>query len=164
MATTNSYLHEVFMAAIVVKDGKYLVTRRSKNKKRFPEKWTLPGGRLEPADYVNFPRDTENYWYNVLERVLRREVKQEVGLEIDNIQYVASLATVHADGAPSVGITCIADYVSGEVRLQEEETDQFAWVTLEEAKGYDFIDGIYDELAMADLKRKGEKVEWKRFR
>jgi 8-oxo-dGTP diphosphatase len=162
MEITNQYLHEVVMAAIVYRDGKYLITRRSKSKKRFPGKWTVPGGKLETSDYVNWPKDTENYWYNVLERVLRREVAEEVGIDIGNIRYVTSLATIHADGTPSIAITCLADYVSGEVKLQEGEADQHAWVTSEEAKGYDFIDGIYEELIMADGVRLGKKTEWKR--
>ncbi|OGZ35371.1 MAG: hypothetical protein A3A94_00680 [Candidatus Portnoybacteria bacterium RIFCSPLOWO2_01_FULL_43_11] len=99
----------------------------------------------------------------MLERTLRREVKEEVGIEINNIEYVTSLATVHKDGGPSLVISCLADYVSGEVKLQPEESDQSVWVNLEEAKKYQLIDGIYDELIMAEKKRKGEKTEWKRF-
>lgn len=160
--TEKNLLHEIVITAIIVKDGKYLITRRSPNKKRFPGMWTVPGGKLETSDYASLPKDTEHYWYNVLEQVLRREVREEVGLEIANIDYVTSLATIHADGAPSLVISCMADYVGGEVTLQEEETDEHAWVTLEEAKAYELIDGIYDELAMADQKRRGDRSEWKR--
>ena len=101
-------------------------------------------------------------WYNVLENVLRKEVRDEVGLEIKNIEYLTSLARVHEDKNPSLVISCIADYVSGEVKLQEEETDDFAWVTLKEARNYKLIDGILDELALAEKKRKGIKEEWQR--
>ncbi len=159
---TNKLLHEIVITAIIVKNGKYLITRRSKTKKRFPGLWTVPGGHLEIEDYIKLPKDTEFYWYNVLEKVLRREVKEEVGLEIKNIEYVTSLATVHADGNPSLVISCKADYVSGNVKLQEGETDSYAWVSLEEARRYDLIDGIYDELVMAENKIKGIKSEWKR--
>ncbi len=158
----NQYLHEVVTTAIIVKDGKYLITRRALTKKRFPGMWTVPGGKLETNDYINLPKDTKDYWYNVLEQVLKREVAEEVGLQIKNIEYVTSLATVHADGAPSLVISCMADYANGEVRLQENETDKFEWVTLEESKNYELIDGIYDELQMADNQRKGIKTEWKR--
>lgn len=158
----NQYLHEVAITAMVVKDGKYLIIRRSPNKKRFPGMWTVPGGKLETDDYTTLPKDTTDYWYNVLERTLRREVKEEVGIEIKNIEYVTSLAAVHADGAPSLVISCIADYESGEVTLQAEEADELAWVSLAEAKDYDLIDGIYDELVMAEQHRKGEKREWSR--
>ncbi|MBI2096769.1 MAG: NUDIX domain-containing protein [Candidatus Sungbacteria bacterium] len=175
----NKFLHEVVITAMIVKDGKYLLTRRSMAKKRFPRKWTVPGGKLETSDYIHLPKDTKDYWYNVLEKVLRREVKEEVGIEIENIEYVTSLATIHTDGStdsinslqassppsgsPSLVVSCLADYVSGEVTLQPEETDQFAWATLDEAKDYDLIDGIYDELVMADKKRLGIKTEWQRF-
>jgi 8-oxo-dGTP diphosphatase len=159
----NQYFHEVVMSTIIVKDNKFLITRRSLNKKRFPGMWTIPGGKLETKDYLDLPKSTEFYWYNVLEQVLRREVSEEVGLEVTNIEYITSLATVHADGSPSLVITCIADYVSGDVTLQKDEADDFKWVNIEEAKAYNLIDGIYDELVMADNHLKAIKTEWKRF-
>jgi NADH pyrophosphatase NudC (nudix superfamily) len=63
-----------------------------------------------------------------------------------NNQYLHEVAIT---GAPSLVISYIADYKSGEVTLQKEEFDDFAWVNLEEAKKYDLLDGIYDELVMA---------------
>lgn len=153
---------EVVITAIIQKEGKYLITRRSLAKKRFPGKWTVPGGHLEPPDFMSYPKDTEHYWYNVLEKALARETQEEVGLQIENIRYVTSLATEHTDGAASIVISCLADYVSGDVKLQEDETDECAWVSVEEAKDYQLIDGIYDEIVMADALRKGEKYEWKR--
>lgn len=158
----NQKLFEVVITAIIAKDGKYLITRRSPNKKRFASMWTVPGGKLETSDFIDMPKETEFYWYNVLEKVLRREVQEEVGLEIKNIEYVTSLATVHDDGAPSLVVSCVAEYDSGEVTLQEEEADKFEWISVEEAKDYDLIDGIYDEIVMADKQRRGEKSEWVR--
>lgn len=163
MDTKNQYLHEVVITAIIMKDGKYLITRRAPNKKRFPGMWTVPGGKMETSDYLKLPKDTEFYWYNVLERTLRREIKEEVGIDIDNIEYVTSLATIHTDGSPSLVISCVADYISGEINLQLEENDKFVWVSLEEAKNYYLIDGIYDELVMADNQKKGKRYEWRRF-
>lgn len=159
----NQFLHEVAITAIIIKEGKFLIIKRSANKRRFPNKWTVPGGKLETKDYIDLPKDTEFYWYNVLEKVLRREVREEVGLEIKNIEYVTSLATVHEDSNPSLVISCLADYDSGAVTLQTEEADEFAWVNLEESKKYDLLDGIYDELVMVENKLKGIKTEWHRF-
>ncbi|RJP46446.1 MAG: NUDIX domain-containing protein [Armatimonadetes bacterium] len=159
----NQILHEVVITAIIVKENKYLITRRSPTKKRFPGMWTVPGGKLETNDYLTLPKDTQHYWYNVLEKTLAREAKEEVGIEIDNVEYITSLATIHADGSPSLVISCIADYKKGIIKLQEEESDKYAWVSLEEAKSYPLIDGIYDELTMAEQKRQGKKVVWQRY-
>lgn len=159
----NAYTpFEIVITAIIQKDGKYLITRRSPSKKRFPGAWIVPGGHLELTDFMSYPKDTEHYWYNVLEKALAREIEEEVGLSIENVRYVTSLATEHADGAASIVISCLADYAGGEVKPQEGETDKAEWVTLEEARSYKLIDGIYDELAMADALRCGERYEWKR--
>lgn len=72
------------------------------------------------------------------------------------------MATVHADGSPSLVISCTADYLAGEITLQPDEAVEWAWVSLEEAKGYDLIDGIYDELAIAEIKTLGQKITWHR--
>ena len=157
-------LYEVVITAIVQKDGKFLILQRADTKRRFPNRWTVPGGHLEIADFINEPKDTAEYWYNVLEKALAREVSEEVGLKIKNVRYVTSLATVHEDGAPSLVISCLADYHSGEVKLQPEECRDHAWVDLKEAKNYDLIDGIYDELAMADDVARGKPVDWQRVK
>lgn len=162
MEKKERLLHEIVITAIVVKEGKYFISKRSMQEKRFPGMWTVPGGRLEVDDYINLPKDTENYWYNVLEKVLRKEVKEEAGMDIENIEYVTSLATVHSDGSPSLVISCVADYAGGEVKMQEGESDEYAWVTVEEAKNYHLIDGIYDEIVMASKMERKTRVEWKR--
>lgn len=159
----NTLLHEVAITTIILKEDKFLIIRRSQNKKRFPGMWTVPGGKLESSDYTSLPKDTKEYWYNVLEKTLAREVKEEVEIEIKDVEYLTSLATVHSDGASSLVISCIAEYKSGKIKLQKEESDKFAWVSLKESKDYPLIDGIYDELVMAEAKRKGKKVIWKRF-
>ena len=60
MNSNNYYLHEVAITAIVVKDNKYLIIRRAKSKKRFPGKWTVPGGNPE-IQYGNAKRDMPCY-------------------------------------------------------------------------------------------------------
>jgi 8-oxo-dGTP diphosphatase len=153
---------EVAVTGIIVRDNKFLILRRSSSKKRFPGRWTVPGGRLEISDFADSPKESKDYWYNVLEKALRREVEEEAGIKIKNIEYITSLATVHPDGIPSVVVSCLAAFDEGEVVLQLEETDQSAWVTLESAHDFDLIDGIYDELVLASDHIHGTKREWKR--
>lgn len=155
----NKYLHEIAITAIIIKDGKYLITRRAKTKKKFPGRWTVPGGRLETSDYESLPKDTAYHWYNIVGRVLRREVKEEVNLEIENVDYLTSISMMLGE-YPSLILSYMADYVGGNIALQEDELDKAEWVTLEEAKEYDLIEGIYDELVMAENRRKGVRTEW----
>ena len=160
----NQYLHEIAITAIIERGGKFLITKRSDTKKRFPGMWTVPGGKLETKDYTTLDKETKDYWYNVLERTLMREVEEEVGIKIRSINYLTSLATIHAGHNPSLVISCTAHYASGKVTLQKEEVVDFAWVTVKEAKKYELIDGIYDELVMAtkqNLQRKRTRVRVK---
>ena len=156
-------LHEIAVTAIIVKDGKYLVTHRCNPNKKFYDMWTVPGGRLEVADYERFSKDTSVHWYNIVEKVLRREISEEVGLEIENVDYLTSIAMI-VGKHPSLILSFIADYKSGEVVLQEDELDKAEWVTLEEAKEYNLIEGIYDELVMAEDHQRRIKVDWKKAR
>lgn len=155
--------HYVVATGIIIKDGKFLIAKRSEKEKAFPGKWTVPGGKLEVADYKNRPVDTlSGQWYNIFESILHREALEEVGLKIKNIKYLTDLVFIRPDGIPTVVISLFADYDSGEVTLCPDLTD-YKWVTLEEAKNYDLIDGIYDELEMLSAHLKGKPVgEWKR--
>lgn len=162
-------LFKVVITAIIVKDSpfdyahgkQYLVMQRSPSEKKFPLRWTVPGGKLTTEDYIHLEKDTPHYWYNVLEKTLKREVKEEAGIDIKNIRYVTSLAYYSEDNAPSLVISCLADYAEGEIKIDHSMVD-FKWVTLEEAKNVDLIEGIYEELVMADWMLSGEKrSEWK---
>ena len=63
---SQSLLHEIAITGIIIKDGKYLITRRTLTKKRWPGRRTVPGGRLETSDYANLPKDTEEHWHSDL--------------------------------------------------------------------------------------------------
>lgn len=161
----NTNVFEVTLTAFIVNDeNKFLILKRSPDKKRFPGMWTIPGGKLETADFTSRPKDTQNYWYNVAEEALRREILEETGLKVDtgNMGYVTSLATVFDDSNSFVQ-SFLLSYQGGEIKLQQGECVEYAWVSLEEAKGYDLIDGIYDEMVMAERKLEGESSDWQRF-
>ena len=155
--------HYIVVTGIIVKDGKFLIAKRSENEKHFPGRWTVPGGKLESSDYNFRSHDTAaGQWYNVCEDLLRREVMEEVGISIKNLKYLTSLVFVRVDGIPTLTISLAADHNSGEVKLCEDLTE-YAWVTLEEAKNYNLIDGIYEEIEMLDKLLKGKDPgEWKK--
>jgi len=155
-------LHYVVVTIIPVnKEGKYLIAKRADWEKAFPGRWTVPGGKLEVLDYALKEKHTPHHWYNVLEDSSKREVMEEIGIEIENINYVTSLVYVRPDNIPCLIISLYADVKSEDIKLCNALTD-YKWVSLEEAKNYDLIEGIYDELMILDKKLKTGKLdEWK---
>jgi 8-oxo-dGTP pyrophosphatase MutT (NUDIX family) len=146
--------HRVVMTAIIYRkesEGyKYLIAKRAPTKKVFPNLWTVPGGGLDPSDYENKPKTTEDAWYFVLEDALRREVKEEVGLEIGKPKYLLDLVFIRPDNIPVLTLSYYAPYVSGEVELEEGDLTEHKWITVVEVKDYEFISGIDAEIKMAD--------------
>ena len=149
--------HYVVATAIIIKDGKFLITQRSPHEEAFPNEWTVPGGKLETEDYLKLPKDGINQWYNIAEKLLKREVMEEVGLKIKNIHYLCDLVFIRPDKIPVVTLSYYANWAGGRVVLEKDSVD-FAWVTLKEAKKYKLIEGIYDELEMLSKILKGKKV------
>lgn len=162
MEIQNKELHRVVSTAIVHKDGKYLILKRSPDKKVWPDKWTVPGGGLTVNDYFNIPKDTINAWYFALVNSLKREIKEETGLTVDKLNYLLDLTFIRSDGIPVITFSYYGDWQSGDVKLNEESID-YHWVTHEEARNYDLIEGILEEIEMVDKILKGEdpsKVEY----
>src|SRR3989344_9588718 len=150
-------IYFVVATAIIVKDGKsfgdaqdrFLIAKRASWEKAFPDKWTVPGGKLVSHEYQQLPKVASyDGWYNAVDWVLRKEIREEVNLEIHRPIYVCDVIFVRPDGFPVVTLSYMAAYKSGEVALSNALTE-YAWVTLEEAKKYDLIEGIWDELEMA---------------
>ncbi|MBI2628812.1 NUDIX domain-containing protein [Candidatus Pacearchaeota archaeon] len=155
-------IHYIVVTGILVKDGKYLITKRAEWEKAFPNKWTVPGGKLEVLDYALRKKDTSEHWYNVLENSLKREIMEEVGLNIKNMGYVTSLVYIRPDEIPCLIISLFAEPEDGEIKLCDALTD-FAWIDLSDAKNYDFIEGIYEELVILDnFLKKGGNMIWER--
>lgn len=150
----NKELHRVVSTAIIHKDGKYLILQRSPSKKVFPGRWTVPGGGLTVDDYINIPKSTIDAWYFTLANSLKREIKEETGLEVAKLNYLLDLTFVRPDGIPVITFSYYGDWQSGDVQLNEESVD-YKWVTYEEAKNYDLIEGILEEIEMVDKILKG---------
>jgi len=156
----NSELHRVTSTAIIYKpprqnfsnggkDRKYLIIQRSQNKKSFPGKWTVPGGGLEIDDYINTPKTTSEHWYFAVENSLRREIKEEVSLEVGELKYLLDIVFIRPDGTPVIILSYYCNYKLGKVKLNEENID-YKWISCKEAKKYDLIEGILEEIQMVD--------------
>ena len=89
--------------AIIIKDGKFLVTQRSATMK-LPLKWEFPGGKLEEGE-----SEVD---------CIKREIKEELNIEIDVIQKMKN--SIHDYGTFKINlIPFIANYISGAIMLSE---------------------------------------------
>lgn len=120
MANTDIPLHVVFVEAWVKRGNKYLLAKRSSKDDQAAGKWAVPGGKV----------DTE-LESDIVENSLKREVLEEVGIEVDNFQFLASRSFIRSSGHHVVALSFIADYKSGQA-LPLEDQDEIRWVTLEE--------------------------------
>jgi 8-oxo-dGTP diphosphatase len=147
-------LHRISITGIIYNnEGKYLITRRSLEKKAFPGMWTVPGGGINTDDYVHTPPTTKaGQWYNVVEATLRREIREETGVEVEKPEYLLDLTFIRPDNTPVIILSYFCKYASGEVVIDKDggDTIDFAWVTLSEMRTYDMIDGIIEEVEMVE--------------
>lgn len=139
--------HYISVTGIIINpEKKFLICKRGPNEKIFPNKWCVPGGKIEQKDFINNPKDTEDHWFDIFEKVLEREIFEETGIKIKNIGYVSNLALIRPNGFSTLIVSLFGEHDEGEVNLNKDELADYAWVTLEEAKEYDLIENIYEQI------------------
>ena len=106
---------KVALKAIIQKDGKILVLKRSCEEDVFAELWDIPGGKIE-------------YGEKIIDGI-KREVFEETGLDVEIEFRPWSLWSfmTPAKERQTVGITLLAKYLGGEVKLSNEHTD-YKWI------------------------------------
>lgn len=143
-----------FVANVIIyrdSDKKCLILKRSETEKVHPNKYCVPGGKLEwnDLDIDNPTRMNGDVidFENKIEDLLKREAKEESNIDIENeLVYINSVAFVRPDGIPVVLVKFAAKYLSGEVKFEEGAFTDFAWVDSDEVKNYDCIKGIPEEI------------------
>lgn len=134
------YLFAIVQSAIIYKDGKILMGLRSDKEDVFPNLWGIPGGKVDTTD-------------ETLEDALRREVREEAAIEIENIQFIQS--NIHAD-KEKVYITYTADWHFGEPTPDEIEIIEYRFFDNQEIQELDtqrlvtpFTAGMIQRLALS---------------
>ncbi len=146
-----------FLANAIIyreRDGRCLILKRSDNEKVHPGKYCVPGGKLEWTDFdINNPTRMNGDVYdyeNALERLIKREVKEEAGIEIEEkIYYINSVGYIRPDETPTMMQKFAVKYKKGYVNLEEGSFAGYAWVNKKEIQGIDCIKGIKEEVSQA---------------
>ncbi len=105
---------KIFVAfhAIVEKDGKILVMKRSSKDPFNADYWDLPGG------VMNFGEEVMG--------ALKREVKEECGLDIEILSPI-DVSTRVGDEEQYVTVTFICEYKSGTIKLSKDHSE-YKWI------------------------------------
>jgi 8-oxo-dGTP pyrophosphatase MutT (NUDIX family) len=129
---------------------KCLILKRSVKEKAHPGLWGVVGGKMEWDDMLTNPPTKQNHaisdWDQLIDRVLFREALEESGLIVSDMRYIDNVVFLRPDNVPVVCIKCGVKYVSGEVTIDKNGFDDFAWVDVDEVKQYKTIGGIDKEV------------------
>lgn len=123
---------KVAFKAIIRKDNKILVIKRSAKEEVFEKLWDIPGGRM---NFGEIPKDA-----------LIREIHEETGLEVNILNPFTIWSFMASEDLQVIGITMLADYVSGEVKLSEEHTE-YKWIAPKEFEKLDANSSLKKEIA-----------------
>lgn len=114
------------VAALIKKDGKVLIARRSTGDEQVFGKWEFPGGKVEKNEKE--------------EEAIKREIKEEFELDIEVIKFITNNICEYPSKKIDLRLyEC--EYVSGELKLHDHF--EYDWVEIAKLNEYD--------LAMADM-------------
>lgn len=112
------------MGAVIVRDGKALIVKRGHEPRK--GEWSLPGGMLDLGES--------------LADAVRREVKEETGLDIELGPILETFDRVHRDGDGRIRYHfVIIDYLcwsAGGEAVAGSDADAVAWVGADEIDRY----------------------------
>ena len=114
------------VAALIEKDGKYLIARRSTGDENVEDKWEFPGGKVEPNEEEM--------------TAIEREIREEFELEVKAIRFLVN--NEHQYPGRIVDLRLYeCKYISGEFKLHDHY--EYKFVSKDELLDY--------ELCRADI-------------
>lgn len=120
----DAQFYVVNVEAAIFKQDKWLMAKRSETEDHDPGVFSMIGGKVESTSPEN----------NILEETLKREIMEEVGVQIfDDVQYVKSSSFIVASGEHVVDIVFFCRYKAGEPTvLEPNELTSVKWMSIEE--------------------------------
>jgi NADH pyrophosphatase NudC (nudix superfamily) len=139
----DNLLYIVNVEAAIYKNDKWLIIKRSEKEEHAPGLLAMVGGKVET-------RIAEK---EVLEETLKREIMEEVGIQISKpVHYVESKSFISDKGQVVIDIVFLCKYQSGEPKcMLADEVSDIYWVPGKEL--------LMDKSAPVWLKESIEKAE-----
>jgi 8-oxo-dGTP diphosphatase len=123
----SQYQHIVNVEGAVKKDDRLLTVIRSEVEDHAAGTLSFIGGKVEFTHRQP----------SIIEATVKREILEEVGVEVGNIKYVTSTAFFTDDGRSVVNMVFVCDWESGEARaIDPDEVASVHWMTLDEIRNH----------------------------
>ncbi|MFT4413660.1 NUDIX domain-containing protein [Fredinandcohnia humi] len=121
-------MYIVNVEGAIRKNDKWLIIERSKKEVHAGGLLSLVGGKVE----------LEGFSSDILERTIKREVFEEVGVNIkDDLVFVHSTSFVTDSGDHVINIVFLCEYDSGEAYPKSpDEVERVLWLATEEITGH----------------------------
>lgn len=125
-------LFKINVAAIILNEKKeILLAKRSMTEDVLPGVWGIPGGTVDSLGDIP----------DILESEVQREIFEEVGISVKNLQYVES----HMNHKGKVNICFVCEILSG-TPSKSDEVDEVGWFTLHEAEKMELTPHTMDRI------------------
>ncbi len=119
----SSIYQIVNVEGAIVRDGHYLLVIRGSGENHAAGLLSLIGGKVEDAGNTA----------NILEDTLRREIQEEIDVEVSDMIYVHSNAFTTDDGEPVVNAVFLCRWIEGEPTIRDpQEVAEIRWLTANE--------------------------------
>jgi 8-oxo-dGTP diphosphatase len=108
----------------IFNSNKWLIIQRSKKETHAGGLISLVGGKV----------DVEGNSVDILERTVKREIFEEIGVKVkDKLSYIQSTSFIADDGSNVVDVVFLCEYDSGEPYVKsKDEVEDVSWMTYEE--------------------------------
>lgn len=112
----------------IYRDGKWLMIKRSEKEEHAAGCLSMVDGKCE----------LEGVSSDILERTLKREIFEEVGIEVEDLTYVNSSSFVTDKGTHVIDIVFLCQHITGEPYAKSmEEVGEVMWMTTEDIMVHD---------------------------
>lgn len=127
---SENQLHIVAVTGFLYReDGKFLILKRSEKEIQNPGQWTVPGGKVERGESII--------------GTLKKEIKEESGLELDGEpEFYGDDEFTRVDNHHVLVPKFTGKVRTGEVKIDKNDFDDFAWISKDDLDKYDIIPGI----------------------
>ena len=114
------------MRGIAKKEGKILLLQRHPKSRTYPNKWELPGGKVDPGEF----------W----DEGLIREFMEETNLEVKLGDFYEAIQDDYSHKR-TVQVVMNVNIISGDVKISDEHIN-FMWVKPDEIKNIDISNAL----------------------